>query len=76
MTALKPNTLLNTNVTIPFLSSRYLARTQMVTGKVAYNGSQSVTFGAPAGFDEFIIEPTALVTATAPTTITFNTVFM
>ncbi len=32
-------------------------------------------FFAPSGFDEFIVEPTALVTATAPTAITFNTGF-
>ncbi len=64
-----------TAIQVPFLSSRYLARTQAVTGKVAYNGSQSVTFCTSTGFDEFIVEPTAVVTATAPTAITFNTGF-
>lgn len=60
---------------LPFLSSLSSSRTQTVTGKVAYNGSQSVTFCAPSGFDEFIIDPTATVTATAPTSITFNAGF-
>ncbi len=75
MTTLKQTTLLNTNVTILFLSSLYLARTQTVTGEVAYNGIQSVTFCKANGNDQFILEPSAVVTTTAPTSITFNTGF-
>ncbi len=62
-------------IQVPFVHSSVTSRTQSISGKVAYNGTESVTFCKINGNDKLILEPSAMVTATAPTSITFNTGF-
>ncbi len=64
-----------TTIQVPFVHASVAARTQVITAKVAYNGVQSVTFCKANGNDQFILEPSSVVTATAPEAITFNTGF-
>lgn len=44
-----------TTIQTPFMHSSTTARTLSVQGKVAYNGSQSVTFCKANGNDQFIL---------------------